>query len=39
MVKFFSFFVKERFNNADRMKKVKCPTLFIHGQDDEVISC
>ena len=34
---FLGSFVKERFKNIDNIKKVKCPTLFIHGKKDRVI--
>lgn len=36
---FGSFFVKERFNNLEKIKKVRIPVLFIHGRMDRVISC
>jgi len=31
------YMVADRFRNIDYMKKVSCPTLFIHGQKDELI--
>ncbi len=27
----FSFFLNDRFRNIDKIDKVKCPTIFIHG--------
>lgn len=33
------YFVKDQFKNIEYMSKVKCPTLFIHGQKDTLISC
>ncbi|CAK62861.1 unnamed protein product (macronuclear) [Paramecium tetraurelia] len=30
--------VKERFRNLEKMHKVHCPTLFIHGINDKLIS-
>ncbi len=29
--------VKDRFNNEERISKVACPVLFIHGKEDEYI--
>ena len=34
---FFSMLVRERFENIEVIKKVRCPTLIIHGQADTVI--
>lgn len=31
------FLVKERFNNLERIKNVKCPVLFIHGKLDKTV--
>lgn len=31
-------FVKERFDNKNKMKKVQCPVLFVHGKEDSLIS-
>ena len=28
----------DKFNNIDKIKKVKCPVLMIHGKDDRIIS-
>ena len=33
----FSYVIKERFKNIERMEKVNCPTLFIHGKKDNLI--
>ncbi len=30
--------LKERFNNFENIKKVKCPCFFIHGLQDKLIS-
>ena len=30
--------IRERFRNVMNMKKVKCPTLIVHGKDDGLIS-
>ncbi|CAD8196143.1 unnamed protein product [Paramecium pentaurelia] len=30
--------VKERFRNLEKMHKVVCPTLFIHGKDDDLVN-
>ncbi|CAD8122649.1 unnamed protein product [Paramecium sonneborni] len=30
--------VKERFRNLEKMHKVVCPTLFIHGKDDSLVN-
>ena len=30
-------FVKERFVNIDKIKKVSCPLLIIHGKQDEIV--
>ena len=35
---FFKFFVAERFKNIDRIENVTNPTLFIHGQKDNLIA-
>ena len=35
--KFLKLFVKERFNNTEIIKKVKCPTLIVHGKADKLI--
>lgn len=32
-----SLLVRERFDNLQKIKSVKCPTLIIHGQRDEII--
>jgi len=34
---FVQFFVKERFDNLNKIDKVKCPTLYIHGKQDKLI--
>jgi pimeloyl-ACP methyl ester carboxylesterase len=34
---FLKLFVKERFRNIERIRSVKAPCLFIHGEDDELI--
>lgn len=31
------YLVKDRFQNIDKIGKVKCPILFIHGQNDSVV--
>jgi dipeptidyl aminopeptidase/acylaminoacyl peptidase len=31
--------IKERFNSYDKIEKIECPTLIIHGKLDEVVSC
>lgn len=33
----FNFLVQDRFNNIDLVEKITCPTLFIHGQKDEIV--
>jgi len=33
----FKAFISERFDNSLLMEKVTCPTLFIHGKEDDVI--
>ena len=33
----FSLLLEDRFNNRDRISKVKCPCLIIHGLADEII--
>lgn len=38
MASVFSIFVRERFPNLERIEKVKCPLLIIHGEKDKVIS-
>lgn len=35
---FFKFMVAERFKNISIIENVTCPTLFIHGQKDNLIS-
>jgi len=35
----FKFLVADRFKNIDVIKKVTSPTLFIHGQKDDLIPC
>lgn len=32
-----STFVKERFNNLDRIKRMKGPVLFVHGKEDDLV--
>ena len=32
-----SWMVNDHFNNADSMKNIKCPVLFIHGDKDTLI--
>ncbi len=34
---FGSLFVKQRFDNGEKIKNVKCPCLFIHGKEDTLI--
>lgn len=36
--KLLQYFVKERFNNFENIKKVKCPTFIVHGLKDDFIS-
>lgn len=31
------YLVEDRFNNIEEIKNVTCPSLFIHGQEDELI--
>lgn len=31
------YMIKERFNNLEAIAKVRCPTFFIHGQQDKLI--
>lgn len=33
----FKFLVLDRFPNIDIVDKITCPTLFIHGQKDEIV--
>lgn len=33
-----SGFLKERFNNREKIKDVKCPVLFVHGKEDSLIT-
>ena len=35
--KLASIFVVEKFNNIDLIAKIKCPCLFIHGIQDEIV--
>lgn len=35
---FLKFIVKERFDNLNNIKKVKCPTFLLHGKRDALIS-
>ena len=37
MGKLAQYLIKERFNNLETMAQVKCPTLLIHGQKDNLI--
>ena len=30
-------FLKERFNNLEKASQIKCPTLIIHGSDDDIV--
>ena len=32
------YLIKERFNNIEAIKTVSCPTFFVHGQKDGVVS-
>lgn len=34
---FASLLVRERFDNLTAIKSVRCPTLIIHGQADDII--
>lgn len=34
---FFSQLVEERFDNQQKIKSVCCPTLFIHGREDNLV--
>lgn len=34
---FAKYLIKERFDNADYMQSVYCPTLLIHGKRDQLI--
>jgi fermentation-respiration switch protein FrsA (DUF1100 family) len=38
IVGIFKFLIADRFKNSDLIKNVTCPTLFIHGQNDDLIS-
>lgn len=33
----FKFLVSERFENIEIVDKITCPTLFIHGQKDDIV--
>jgi fermentation-respiration switch protein FrsA (DUF1100 family) len=33
----YSIFPFDKFQNLDKIKQVKCPVLFIHGKNDEII--
>lgn len=35
---YLSVFVRNKFSNKDLITSMKCPVLFIHGQEDDVIS-
>lgn len=35
---FFSKILKERFRNLEKMHRVGCPVLIIHGKEDSLIS-
>ena len=37
--KFVGYFLSTHFNNEERIKSVKCPTLLIHGKRDDLINC
>lgn len=37
LVGIFKHLVMDRFPNIDIMDKIKCPTLFIHGQKDDIV--
>ena len=37
--KWLSIFVEKIFQSIDYIANVKCPTLFIHGEQDTLISC
>jgi len=32
-----SVLITDHFNNLECMKNIKCPVLFIHGEDDQLI--
>lgn len=34
---FLSRVLQERFRNLEKISQVKCPTLFIHGDKDEIV--
>jgi pimeloyl-ACP methyl ester carboxylesterase len=34
---FSQYFIKERFKNFEMIKKAKCPTFIMHGEQDKVI--
>lgn len=34
---FLSLLIQEHFNNKEQLKKVKCPVLIIHGEQDTLI--
>lgn len=36
--KLVSYMLKDRFDNLELIKKVKCTTLFIHGEKDTFIN-
>lgn len=38
IVGIFKFLIADRFKNYELISKVTCPTLFIHGQNDNLIS-
>ena len=35
--KIYQYFVKERFNNSELIKKVTSPTFILHGKEDDLI--
>ena len=32
-----SFLVRERFNNLEAIKQVRCPTFLLHGKKDSIV--
>lgn len=37
--KWLSWAVAERFDNLEKIQKVKCPVFFLHGKMDDLIPC
>ena len=37
LFKLFSYFLPSNYNNLEKVKKVKVPKLFIHGDKDGIV--